>query len=58
MGVRNDESVPFSGYTQAAVRMKNKERIDMADFFEGLGKRLSDAAAYIGKKTGGTGKGD
>lgn len=26
----------------------------MADFFEGLGKRLSDAAADIGKKTGDT----
>ena len=36
------------------MRMKNKERIDMADFFEGLGKRLSDAAADIGKKTGDT----
>ena len=26
----------------------------MADFFEGLGKRLSDVAADIGKKTGDT----
>ena len=26
----------------------------MADFFEGLGKRLSDVASDIGKKTGDT----